>query len=437
MELGFTTMNTPEDAGTRPSSPARSRSAGSRRSGSASTPTSRPSRHTPYPAGGELPAAVPADDGPVPQPARWPPTPPRTLRVGTGRGPPARARPVRARQVGGHPRSPLRRPVRLRGGRGLERRGARRPPARHPVVERATRRWRSASPPCKALWRDDEAEHHGRWFDFDAVWSEPKPLQAPHPPIVGGHGRSARHRRTPSRGPTQWMPMDLALGNVAKRVDAVPRRRWPRPAVPPMPDRPDDVGRPDAASCSRATRELGIERVVLGAGREGWDDPTTRAAVPRPLRRARARARRLTAQTTAPRLRAARRSARRCDRARRGSRRCARRGPGTDSGTGVSALAKRTGWRGWRSGAGLRVLPGDEGAVVDDLLVLEHLLGLEDAGHRDPRLDQARRPARRRVRCSNSPTRIAPRVAKLSSAIRPWMSLKRGSSQSSGWPSTR
>ena len=28
-------------------------------------------------------------------------------------------------------------------------------------------------------------------------------VQAPHPPIVGGHGRSARHRSTPSRGPTR------------------------------------------------------------------------------------------------------------------------------------------------------------------------------------------------------------------------------------------
>ena len=44
---------------------------------------------------------------------------------------------------------------------------------------------------------------------------------------------------------------------------------------PPMPDRPDGVGRPDPRDSSLGYAELGIERVVLGAGREGWDDPAT------------------------------------------------------------------------------------------------------------------------------------------------------------------
>ena len=41
----------------------------------------------------------------------------------------------------------------------------------------------------KAIWAEDEAEYHGEFVDFDPIWSWPKPLQKPHPPvIVGGMG---------------------------------------------------------------------------------------------------------------------------------------------------------------------------------------------------------------------------------------------------------
>jgi len=41
----------------------------------------------------------------------------------------------------------------------------------------------------KAIWTQDEAEFHGRFVNFDSIWSWPKPVQKPHPPImVGGDG---------------------------------------------------------------------------------------------------------------------------------------------------------------------------------------------------------------------------------------------------------
>jgi probable F420-dependent oxidoreductase len=41
----------------------------------------------------------------------------------------------------------------------------------------------------QAIWTQDEAEYHGRHVDFDPIWSWPKPVQKPHPPIlVGGTG---------------------------------------------------------------------------------------------------------------------------------------------------------------------------------------------------------------------------------------------------------
>jgi probable F420-dependent oxidoreductase len=38
----------------------------------------------------------------------------------------------------------------------------------------------------KALWTQEEASFHGEFVNFDPVWSYPKPLQRPHPPILLG-----------------------------------------------------------------------------------------------------------------------------------------------------------------------------------------------------------------------------------------------------------
>ena len=50
-------------------------------------------------------------------------------------------------------------------------------------------RWtqtREALEVMKALWTQDEAEYHGKYFDFPPVRSFPKPAQNPHPPIIIG-----------------------------------------------------------------------------------------------------------------------------------------------------------------------------------------------------------------------------------------------------------
>ena len=47
----------------------------------------------------------------------------------------------------------------------------------------------------KAIWTGDEAEYHGRFVDFDPIWSWPKPVQQPHPPVyVGGNGAKVLER---------------------------------------------------------------------------------------------------------------------------------------------------------------------------------------------------------------------------------------------------
>ena len=41
----------------------------------------------------------------------------------------------------------------------------------------------------KAIWTQEEASYSGRYVNFERIWSWPKPVQEPHPPIlVGGNG---------------------------------------------------------------------------------------------------------------------------------------------------------------------------------------------------------------------------------------------------------
>jgi probable F420-dependent oxidoreductase len=60
------------------------------------------------------------------------------------------------------------------------------------------RRWRLLDERLEAMdaiWNNDEAEYHGKYVNFDPIWSWPKPVQKPRPPILlGGDFRSAMQR---------------------------------------------------------------------------------------------------------------------------------------------------------------------------------------------------------------------------------------------------
>ncbi|HET6311451.1 MAG TPA: LLM class F420-dependent oxidoreductase [Candidatus Nitrosotalea sp.] len=57
----------------------------------------------------------------------------------------------------------------------------------------------------KAIWTEEEAEYHGDMVDFGPMWSWPKPVQKPHPPILlGGSGPKILERVV--RYADGWMP---------------------------------------------------------------------------------------------------------------------------------------------------------------------------------------------------------------------------------------
>jgi len=46
----------------------------------------------------------------------------------------------------------------------------------------------------RELWTKDQAEYHGRYYDFPPVYCYPKPVQDPIPVILGGHAKNVLSR---------------------------------------------------------------------------------------------------------------------------------------------------------------------------------------------------------------------------------------------------
>jgi probable F420-dependent oxidoreductase len=106
----------------------------------------------------------------------------------------------------------------------------------------------------KEVWTTDEASYHGKYVDFDPIWSWPKPVQEPHPPIlVGGNGRTV-YERVLAYG-DGWLPNRIgdddkniarieklqALGREAGR-DSVPVSLQLAPRDPAMLERYEKAG---------------------------------------------------------------------------------------------------------------------------------------------------------------------------------------------------
>lgn len=128
-----------------------------------------------------------------------------------------------------------------------------------------------------SLWTDEEPEHHGEFYDFDPVWSDPKPHQSPRPPLLAATtGPSAT--RDCLEWADGWLPGDAAFRDVAGALADFRRAA-------------EDVGRDPAGldltvmawgdpklERLASYRDLGFNRVVLGGGRRDGDDPSTTLA---------------------------------------------------------------------------------------------------------------------------------------------------------------
>ncbi|GAA2077815.1 LLM class F420-dependent oxidoreductase [Actinomadura alba] len=76
----------------------------------------------------------------------------------------------------------------------------------------------------KEIWTTDEAAIHGRFVNFDRIFSWPKPVQRPHPPIyVGGSGPTALDRVVEYGD--GWMPsFAMGVDTIIERIPELERR---------------------------------------------------------------------------------------------------------------------------------------------------------------------------------------------------------------------
>ena len=83
----------------------------------------------------------------------------------------------------------------------------------------------------KELWTKDEAQFHGKYFDFPLVRCNPKPAQKPHPPVLIGSVSSKVFRRIISWAdgwmPTRATPDDIKRGKATMEELATAAGRDP------------------------------------------------------------------------------------------------------------------------------------------------------------------------------------------------------------------
>ena len=119
----------------------------------------------------------------------------------------------------------------------------------------------------QAIWTQDEAEYHGETVDFGPIWSDPKPVQKPHPPIhIGGTGPTTL-KRVVAYG-DGWMPIAFTLsfddlGERIKELNAMAAAAGkPKPEV-------SVFGVPLDVDGIHTYEALGVNRAIWGLSTDG------------------------------------------------------------------------------------------------------------------------------------------------------------------------
>jgi probable F420-dependent oxidoreductase len=131
----------------------------------------------------------------------------------------------------------------------------------------------------RALWTQSPATYHGKYYDFERVFSDPKPAQAAGVPIVIG-GSTAFAARRAGRIGDGFFPHAISPDDFAARLEtmrAAAKEAGRDPAAIELSVSPA-AWEPDAWSeraVLRAYADLGVSRFVCSAGQAGGDDMTT------------------------------------------------------------------------------------------------------------------------------------------------------------------
>jgi probable F420-dependent oxidoreductase len=111
------------------------------------------------------------------------------------------------------------------------------------------------------LWANEEPAFDGEFVKFDKVWSYPKPVQQPRPPVLfGGTGRLAMAHV--ARWADGWFPIDFgvkAFSVMISRMHAAAETEGRDPATIPISVMAQGINRERFEDY----RQLGVERLVI------------------------------------------------------------------------------------------------------------------------------------------------------------------------------
>ena len=113
----------------------------------------------------------------------------------------------------------------------------------------------------KELWTQDEAEFHGRFYDFPPVKCNPKPISQPHPPVILGGMAKNVLQRVVSWG-DGWMPNRITpekLEEGRKILDTLAAERGRDPASLTI----TVYGQPADRTQIQSLLDAGADRVVV------------------------------------------------------------------------------------------------------------------------------------------------------------------------------
>jgi probable F420-dependent oxidoreductase len=121
----------------------------------------------------------------------------------------------------------------------------------------------------KKIWTEDEAEYHGELFNYERIWSWPKPTQKPHPPIfLGGHTSRALERVI--KYCDGWLPIPVRAGDLVAQIKDL-RRRAEKAGRDPKSIAIATYGGPPDDAIVQQYRDAGVDHYIFGLPPAGRD----------------------------------------------------------------------------------------------------------------------------------------------------------------------
>jgi probable F420-dependent oxidoreductase len=113
----------------------------------------------------------------------------------------------------------------------------------------------------KRIWTEDEPAFEGEFVHFEPMWSWPKPVQKPHPPVfLGGHGPRAWARVVDyCEG---WMPIGVRSGDLFASIVEL-RRLATEKGRDPETISIAVYGVPGDDAILKRLRDAGVERAIF------------------------------------------------------------------------------------------------------------------------------------------------------------------------------